>query len=285
MCPKTTRPRPASRYGAQPSPSGKRSKASKNRSRIQRRSACAPNAASDWPGTGPPWTNSVSRHRAHGANERSAGRKSGARASTRAAIAGPSAAAHSSGRRPAEASVAPPPNASSARRIIGSPPRPPSTWSSWLPWRRATSPPRARAWSRRPTSRLTRPTVSGPRSTMSPVTTSAVPGGAVHAPRSSIRPARSRSRSTAAAWPWRSVAAHTVNASGMHDRVDERHRHRHLAEATRRRREPTRRSALPSRDRRRCCTRSAPRSRACRGSGTRGSGSTSGLSRSSAWAR
>ena len=48
---------------------------------------------------------------------------------------------------------------------------------------------------------------------------------------------------------------------------------------------PTRRSALPSRGRRRCCSRSAPRSRACRGSGTRGSGSTSGPSRSSAWGR
>ena len=47
----------------------------------------------------------------------------------------------------------------------------------------------------------------------------------------------------------------------------------------------TRESAPPSRGRRCCCSRSAPRSRAGRASGTRGRGSTWRSSRSSAWGR
>ena len=53
-----------------------------------------------------------------------------------------------------------------------------------------------------------RPSESGPRSTMSPVTTSAVRGGAVQAP-STASPASASRRSTAPSWPWRSVAAQT----------------------------------------------------------------------------
>ena len=111
--------------------------------------------------------------------------------------------------------MAAPPKAMSAWKIRGSPPRPPRTCASWLPSRMATIPPAASAWARSEARRRTSPTVSGPRSTTSPVTTSAVAGGAVHASAPSVSPAARISRSAAPRCPCQSLADQTVNSSGM----------------------------------------------------------------------
>src|SRR5215207_9534364 len=75
-------------------------------------------------------------------------------------------------------------------------------------------PPDSAACERSAASRRTSPSESGPRSTMSPVTTRAVRGGAVQVP-STASPASASRRSTAPSWPWRSVPAQTSKSSGM----------------------------------------------------------------------